>query len=308
MVRPMAETTDSQARDYRLIGGAGELARSRGLVSASWYKSTIPRAAMKELMRRSDREAIRDTLIWYALILSAGALAFFSIGTVWAVPAFLLYGTLYAGPADSRWHETGHGTAFRTVWINDLVYQVASFQCMRRPTVWRWSHARHHTDTLVTGRDLEVQAQLPIRPLALLADFIGLKLAPEEFLKALGNAAGHISEEEKSFIPPAEWPRVVRQAQAWIAIYACLAALCFYLGSVAASAFYRSAVDLRRLALQFLRPAAACLPAGERSGSPPELPHSDDDSPGAVPLLEHELPCGTSHVPHRPLPRFAAPA
>ena len=90
MVRPMAETHIRSARDYRLIGGAGELARSRGLVSASWYKSTIPRAAMKELMRRSDREAIRDTLIWYALILSSGALAYFSIGTVWVVPAFLL--------------------------------------------------------------------------------------------------------------------------------------------------------------------------------------------------------------------------
>jgi fatty acid desaturase len=227
----MAEMQTRSRRDYRLVGGAGELARSRGLVSASWYKSTIPRVEIKELMRRSDREAIRDTTIWYALILASGVLAFFSIGTLWAIPAFLLYGTLYAGPADSRWHETGHGTAFRTAWINDLVYQLASFQCMRRPTVWRWSHARHHTDTLVTGRDLEVQAQLPIRPLALLVDFCGLKLAPEEFLKALGNAAGQISEEEKTFIPQAEWPRVIRQGRAWMAVYSLLGALCLYLGS-----------------------------------------------------------------------------
>ena len=80
MAQPMAEAGTRNRRDYRLIGGAGELARSRGLVGASWYKSAIPRVAMKELMRRSDREAIRDTIIWYALILAAGALAFFSIG------------------------------------------------------------------------------------------------------------------------------------------------------------------------------------------------------------------------------------
>jgi fatty acid desaturase len=218
-------------RDYRLFGGAGERARSLGLVGANWYKSAVPRATMKELMRRQDAVAIRDTVIWYALILASGVLAFLSLGTLWALPAFLLYGTLYAGPADSRWHETGHGTAFKTRWMNDLLYQIASFQAMRRPTVWRWSHARHHTDTLVTGRDLEVQAQLPIHPLGLLADFIGLKLAPSEFVKMLRNAAGRLSDEEKSFIPEMEWGKAVDQARAWVAIYALVACTCIYLTS-----------------------------------------------------------------------------
>ena len=62
---------------------------------------------------------------------------------------------------DSRWHECGHGTAFKTRWMNDLLYQLASFQVFRRPTVWRWSHARHHTDTLVVGRDPEIAAPVP---------------------------------------------------------------------------------------------------------------------------------------------------
>ncbi len=217
--------------DYRLIGGAGERARSLGLVGADWYKSALPRATIKELMRRRDAVAIRDTILWYGLILGAGALAYLALGTFWAIPAFLLYGTLYAGPADSRWHEAGNGTAFKTRWMNDLLYQVASFQVMRRPTVWRWSHARHHTDTLVTGRDLEVQAQLPINPLGLFADFIGLKLAPLEFVKMLVNAAGHLSDEEKSFIPEMEWPRAISQARAWAAIYALVVGVCLYQAS-----------------------------------------------------------------------------
>jgi fatty acid desaturase len=115
--------------------------------------------------------------------------------------------------------------------MNDLLYQIASFQVMRRPTVWRWSHARHHTDTLVTGRDLEVQAQLPINPLGLFADFIGLKLAPAEFVKVLLNAAGHLSDEEKSFIPEVEWPGAINQARAWVAIYALVVGTCLYLSS-----------------------------------------------------------------------------
>jgi fatty acid desaturase len=220
-----------QQSDYRLIGGAGEQARSLGLVGADWYRSAVPRAVMKELMRRRDGPAIRDTILWYALIVTAGALAYLSLGTLWSLPAFLLYGTLYAGPADSRWHEAGHGTAFRTRWMNDLLYQVASFQVMRRPTVWRWSHARHHTDTLVTGRDLEVQARLPIQPLGLLADFIGLKLAPAEFTKALLNATGRLTEEEKTFIPDMQRGKAINEARGWIAIYALLAGACLYLTS-----------------------------------------------------------------------------
>jgi fatty acid desaturase len=207
-------------RDYDLVTGVGERARAAGLVNGSWYKSALPRPLLKTLIARSDAPALRDTLIWYALILCAGLLAYLSLGTAWAMPAFFLYGTLYAGPADSRWHETGHGTAFRTRWLNTLLYQMASFQVMRRPMVWRWSHARHHADTLVTGRDPEIQARLPISLTHLLADFFGLTLGPSEMAGMLINAAGRLTAAEKSFIPEGDWPRVVRQARAWTAVYA----------------------------------------------------------------------------------------
>src|SRR4051812_43232057 len=210
---------------YRLIGGAGERARVRGLVNGAWYRTPLPRPILKELMRRSDLPAIRDPLLWYLLILAASGAVVVSSGSVWTIPAFLLYGTLYAGPADSRWHECGHGTAFRTGWLNDLFYQFASFQVMRRPTVWRWSHARHHSDTLITGRDPEIQVQVPLRPLAVLADFFGLKLAPNEFVKAILNAAGRMSEEEKTFVPECEWPRAVREARLWVGVFAVVLAV-----------------------------------------------------------------------------------
>ena len=204
---------------YKLIGGAGQYAEQLGLTNATWYRCDIPRPVMKELMTRRDGPAIRDTVHWYALILAAAFLLFALAGSNWIIPAFLLYATLYAGPADSRWHEAGHGTAFKTRWMNDWLYQVASFQVMRRPTVWRWSHARHHTDTLITGRDPEIQIHLPIRVLLVLWDFFGLKLAPLEFSKSIGNACGWISAEEKTFIPESEWLTVVREGRVWLLIF-----------------------------------------------------------------------------------------
>src|SRR5215213_9905454 len=98
-------------------------------------------------------------------------------------------------------------------------YIKLSFQAMRRPTVWRWSHARHHTDTLITGRDPDIQVQLPIRGLLVLCDFFGLRLAPFEFVKSIGNSCGWISSEEKSFIPEAEWKNVIREGRIWTAIF-----------------------------------------------------------------------------------------
>jgi fatty acid desaturase len=207
------------ANSYRMIGGDGDKAVAAGLSKANWYKCAVPRPVLKDLMQRDDAHAIRDTLLWYALIAGAGILAWFSLGTAWAVPAFLLYGTLYCGPADSRWHECGHGTAFKTRWMNDVVYQMACFQVFRRPTAWRWSHARHHTDTLVVGRDPEISATVPTNWVALVSNIFALSHVKGELPKVINNILGRISEEDKTYIPEMEWPKLVRDARVWGAIY-----------------------------------------------------------------------------------------
>jgi fatty acid desaturase len=220
---PGQHSTLRTQQDYQLVGGAGERAEAAGLVNATWYKCFVARPLMKELMKRDDAKAIRDTVLWYVLIAAAGAWVVFTWGTVWAFLAYFVYATLYTGPADSRWHECGHGTAFKTRWINDALYQAASFQVLRRPTVWRWSHARHHTDTLITGRDPEVAAPVPVDILGMLMNVFALKGGPRELWRVLRNACG-ILGEEKTFVPEMEWPKVIKEARIWVAVYAVLIA------------------------------------------------------------------------------------
>ncbi|MEP6501715.1 MAG: fatty acid desaturase family protein [Betaproteobacteria bacterium] len=217
--------------DYRLVGDAAARAYAAGLVNAAWYKCPVPRAVMKSLMQRGDAQAVRDTVLWYATLAACGVLARFALGTAWAVPAFMLYGALYCGPADSRWHEAGHGTAFKTRWMNDVLYQFASFQAFRRPTIWRWSHARHHTDTLVVGRDPEIAAPVPTRWTMLLGSLLALPHVWSESRKLLRNAAGRLTDDEKTFVPESEWPHVVREARVWLAIYVALPLACLAAGS-----------------------------------------------------------------------------
>ena len=160
-------------RDYSLTGPDTAAAVASGLAAADWYHTDVPRAEMKALMQRTDGPAIRDTVIWLGLMLVFAAGGIWFYGSWWCVPFCLAYGVLYGSATDSRWHECGHGTAFKTGWMNRTVYQIACFMIMRNPTVWRWSHARHHADTIIVGRDPEISVMRPPDLLKLVLGFVG---------------------------------------------------------------------------------------------------------------------------------------
>jgi fatty acid desaturase len=116
--------------------------------------------------------------------------------------------------------------------MNDAVYQIASFMIMREPTVWRWSHARHHTDTLIVGRDPEIVAMRPPRLATITLNFFGLVDVPLAFYHLALHAAGRLTEEEKTFIPEMEWSKVFRTARVWLSIYGATALACALMGSI----------------------------------------------------------------------------
>src|SRR5215467_9342513 len=105
-------------RDYALTGPDAKRAIETGLAAAEWYHTDVPRSTMKALMQRSDGPAVRDTIIWLGLMVLSAAGGIWLWGTWWCVPCWAVYGVLYGSATDSRWHECGHGTAFRTRWLN----------------------------------------------------------------------------------------------------------------------------------------------------------------------------------------------
>ena len=219
-------------RDYSMLGSDARRAVETGLAAAEWYHTEVPRKLMKDLMQRSDGPAIRDTVILFAAMAALAAVGI-ALWPSWAsVPFWLAYGVLYGSAMDSRWHECSHGTAFRTRWMNDWLYQVASFCMVRNPVTWRWSHARHHTDTIIVGRDPEIAIMRPPELVRLLANLIGLVDAWNGWGRMILNAAGRIHPEEATFIPEQEQPKVIRVARVWVAIYSATIALALALGSV----------------------------------------------------------------------------
>lgn len=221
-----------EGRDYALAGPENARAVAAGLANAQWYQTPIPRRRMKELMQRSDQPATRDTLIWLGAMVVLAGLGVATWGTWWCVPFFAAYGVLYGSGGDSRWHECGHGTAFKTPWKNEVVYQIACFMIMRNPVAWKWSHARHHTDTIIVGRDPEIAAMRPPRLLRILANFLGLVDVPLAFAIMTRHALGRLSADERDYIPASEAPKVYRVARIWLAIYGATAIACIATGSI----------------------------------------------------------------------------
>ncbi len=218
--------------DYNLTGVNATLAIEKGLAEADWYQCSVPREVMRGLLQRRDGPAIRSTLLWFALIFASGFATYTLWGTWWAIVPYLIYSVLYASTSDSRWHESGHGTAFKTDWMNNSLYEIASFMVMRESTVWRWSHTRHHSDTIIVGREPEIAVPRPADIGAITMAFFNLRVYPKYFRTILLHSIGRMTKEEKTYVPEMELPKVFRRARVYVAIYLAVIALSIYSGSI----------------------------------------------------------------------------
>ncbi len=212
-------TKPPQALDYSLTGINASLAIEKGLAEADWYQCPVPRSTIRQLLERKDGPALRDCAIWFGLILATASATWLLWGTWWAVIPYLCYAVLYASTSDSRWHESSHGTAFRTDWMNNLLYEIASFMVMRESTIWRWSHTRHHSDTIIVGRDPEIAVPRPPDMKRMAMGFFGLPNYPVYFKHTLLHASGKMTDEEKTYVPESEFPKIYFRARICVLIY-----------------------------------------------------------------------------------------
>jgi fatty acid desaturase len=116
--------------------------------------------------------------------------------------------------------------------MNDAIYELASFLMMRNPVVWRWSHARHHTDSIIVGRDPEISNMRPPQLAMLALGMLGVTSVPMLLPPLLKNALGRLSPAEADFLPRSEWPRAFTAARIHVAIYAIVVLSCIAAQSV----------------------------------------------------------------------------
>jgi MocE subfamily Rieske [2Fe-2S] domain protein len=218
--------------DYRLNGKDTVLAIEKGLAGAAWYASPVPRDKMRKLQERRDGPAIRDSLLWFALLVVFGSGGYLLWGSWWAVIPFAIYGVLYASVSDSRWHESLHGTAFRTDWMNNALYELASFMVLRESVSWRWSHTRHHSDTLIVGRDPEIVVQRPPNLAIFITNFFSVMALWRYSSHLILHCTGRLTSDELTYIPESERSKLIARARIYVLIYTGVIVLSVFTGSV----------------------------------------------------------------------------
>ncbi len=161
----------------------------RKTLRVKWYRTPIERAKLLELSQRSDLQGWFQAGGHLALFAVTGVLVYLAwANQLWLWFALALFahgtsGTFFMGNAP---HELGHGTVFRTKWLNKFFMYLFSLLSWWDPFDYASSHTYHHRYTLHPDGDRE--NLLPIEPS--LASTFMLQLFTVNLLTQRGRAFG----------------------------------------------------------------------------------------------------------------------
>ena len=195
-----------------------------------WFTCDVPRQEMKALLKRDDWHAALYFGGWIAMLAGFGYLASWLFPSAWSIPVFFVYGCIYA-TGNAKWHECSHGTAFKTFWLNGLFYFIGGAMEFRDPVDFRWSHARHHSYTIIKGIDPEIAAPRPPKLTFMILDFFYLHMGFVAVKDLLLHAVGIPSGPVKAYVPESEYARMYWGARAVLALHCVPIALAVYFHS-----------------------------------------------------------------------------
>ena len=126
-----------------------------------WYRSPIDPSTLRRLMRRSDLQGALQALGHLGLFAATGIVtAWFFTQAMWLQFALALwchgtFGTfMYVAG-----HDLGHGTVFRTRWLNRFFQSIFGVLSFWNPHEHDLSHVYHHRYTLYPEGDRELPGQ-----------------------------------------------------------------------------------------------------------------------------------------------------
>jgi fatty acid desaturase len=201
-------------------------------VEASWFSATLDRKRMKELMKRTDAAGYRHFGVWLVLLIGSAIGIVLTWLTFATIPFLVVYGLVYA-MSDHHAHELSHGTPFKNRRVNEVLYHLNGFMTLHEIHYWRWSHTRHHTDTLMVGRDPEIAIPRPPKLWRIALDFFFI---PSGFTQLRSITAiavtGKVRGDGEHFVPPSEVGRIVGNSRVYTAVFVATVGACFATGSL----------------------------------------------------------------------------
>ncbi len=190
----------------------------------------LERDAVRRLSRRSDALGLRQ-LAWHAaLLLATGLLIRVSRGHLYLLPALILHGIVLSFLFCAL-HESIHGTAFASRWLNAGVAWICGALLLLPPAYFRCFHFAHHRYTQDPERDPELAVPPPASVASWTWRVSGLPYWGDRLAVTARHAfLGRVTEP---FVPAEQRPLIVREARVLWAGYIAVAATSWYLRDAA---------------------------------------------------------------------------
>ncbi len=180
---------------------------------------------LRRLSRRTDGPGLAYLARWALALAATGMGIHHAQGTWWLVPAVFVHGVFLTVPAYALSHECGHGSAFRSRWLNEAVFWITSLLYFEEPCHRRYAHARHHACTWIEGKDAQMPYDIPLTLKGWLLEVSGIAFFFYEARTFVRNALGRFGDDVREFTPASRLPKLRRGARTCLAVYAALAAL-----------------------------------------------------------------------------------
>ena len=189
------------------------------VTNASSTGVRIDRKQLKALARRSDRPGLTYLALWALALTLTGAPIWIALGSAYVWAAVFVFGVVMSVPAYAMSHETAHGTAFRTRWLNEAVFWFTSLLYGEEPLHRRYTHTNHHTYTWYVGRDSQMPFDTPLTFKGWLYDISGLSVHRFQLRVLWQLATKRYSPLMREVSPTAELPKMTRNARLFCLIY-----------------------------------------------------------------------------------------
>jgi fatty acid desaturase len=188
-----------------------------------WFFPTLARSELRALSKRSNWHGLMHVFIWLLLCLCSGALVIATVRTWWVVPAIVLYGVILSFSYAAS-HECSHGTAFRTRWLNEVVFWITSVIFMEEAVYRRYAHADHHTYTWFNDSDPQKPYGIPLSGWEYIKETFLLTFYPDAFRRLARHSLGRFDLKEQRFLPSPERRRVRLDSLLMLSLYGLLLA------------------------------------------------------------------------------------
>ncbi len=179
----------------------------------------IDRKVLKALLTRSDRPGLVFLLQWAICLLFSGYAVYATLGSAWVWLSMFVFGTIITVPNYALSHETAHGTAFKTQWLNQLSFYVTSFIYGEEPLHRHHLHTKHHNNTWHPKTDPQMPFETPMNFRGWIEEISGLGLLKYCIRANWQLATKNYSTMTLEGVPKDVLPKCTHNARIFIALY-----------------------------------------------------------------------------------------